>query len=474
MKNHIHHINNLLKRNNFPIPSDIKELPSSGSDRLYFRINFRDENIESILAAFNPEINENIAWYSYSVHFKNKGMKVPEIYAKDDSYQYFLLQDLGDQTLFNLLGDISENEKSKYYQYAINELIKFQIEGIQGLDLDVAYPSKTFDKRSILWDLNYFKYYFVKPNKLKFDENKLEDEFILFANLLLKPDQDFFLYRDFQSRNIMIQNNKLWFIDFQGGRKGPLQYDLVSLLYQAKANLTDDFRKEMLTFYLNELEKLMPGKSDEFKKYYNYFIYFRLMQVFGAYGFRGIIQRKGHFLQSIPYAIDNLRSLMMTEELPENFICLKQVFNQIIGLKSLFPGSNITNKLTIHISSFSYLKSGYPTDFSNNGGGFVFDCRALPNPGRIAELRNYNGLEFPIIEYLEEKTEITDFLNHTFSLVERSIDNYLERGFEYLSVNFGCTGGKHRSVYSADKLRKHLARYGNQIDIKITHLEIDG
>ena len=474
MRNHIENISKLLKKSNFPSTKDIKELPSSGSDRLYYRITFSAENNRSILAAFNPEINENIAWYSFSVHFKIKGMKVPEIYAKDDSYQYFLLQDLGDQTLFRLLGDISENEKSKYYQQAIKELIKFQIEGIKGLDLDVAYPVKVFDRRSILWDLNYFKYYFIKTNKIKFDESHLEDEFAAYANLLLKPEQDFFLYRDFQSRNIMIQDNELWFIDFQGGRKGPLQYDLVSLLFQAKANLSSDFREEMLTYYLEVLEKSVPGKSDEFKKYYIYFVYFRLMQVFGAYGFRGIIQRKGHFLQSIPYAIEILNSLSNSDTLPNEFKCLKQVFDQIIDLKNLFPGTKITNKLTVHIRSFSYLKSGYPTDYSDNGGGFVFDCRALPNPGRIAELRNYNGLQLPIIKYLEEKTEVTDFLNHTFNLVDRNIANYLERGFEYLAVNFGCTGGKHRSVYSAEQLKKHLLKYGNQINIKIKHLEIDG
>ncbi len=474
MKNHIENIRNLLSNNNYPSPVDIKELPSSGSDRLYFRVLFTGKKPRSLLAAFNPSINENIAWYSYSTHFKNIGLKVPEIFAKDESYQYFLLQDLGDQSLFDLLEKISTDQKTKYYKQAIQNLIKFQVEGIKGLDLDVAFPTKAFDRRSILWDLNYFKYYFIKPNKIDFDENKLEDDFNAFADLLLKPVQDFFLYRDFQSRNIMIHDEVLCFIDFQGGRKGPLQYDLVSLLYQAKANLPEAFRKEMYHFYLSELEKHLPGKSIEFEKYYEIFIYFRLMQVFGAYGFRGIIQRKGHFLQSIPYAINNLMGLQSTRSLPIEFQSLNQVFSQIIDLKNQFPKPSESKKLTIHIGSFSFLKTGYPSDFSSNGGGFVFDCRALPNPGRIPELRNYTGLDEPIINFLEEKPEIADFLNHTFHIVDQSVDNYLERGFDYLTINYGCTGGKHRSVYSAEQLKKHLSKYGERVEIKSKHLQIDG
>jgi aminoglycoside/choline kinase family phosphotransferase len=473
LENHIIEIKALLGKNNFPEPSDIIELPSSGgSQRIYFRIFFNKNERDSLLAAFNPDVNENIPWFSYSVHFRNKGLNVPEIYGKDESYRYFLLQDLGDKTLFNILDKESTDSIRKYYKEALRNLLKFQIYGYDGLDLNVSYPVKDFNKRSVFWDLNYFKYYFAKPNKIIFDENQLENEFETLSQFLLKPKKDYFLYRDFQSRNIIIHNNDLWFIDFQGGRRGPLQYDLVSLLYQAKANLSDDFREEMHQFYLEELEKVIPGLSGEFDPYYIYFIYFRLMQVLGAYGFRGIIQRKGHFLKSIPPAIQNLENLLQQSPLSEDFKTLNGIFDQIVGMKNEFDFTS-NDKLTISISSFSYKKQGYPFDHSENGGGFVFDCRALPNPGRIAELKDYSGFDQAVIDYLSSKQEVSDFLQHAFRLIDQSIENYLERGFTSLSVNFGCTGGKHRSVYSAEKLKMHLNHFGNRLKVNLKHLQLD-
>ena len=473
MKNHIKEIRNLLKKNNFPIPVEINELPSSGSDRIYFRILFNKEKPNSLIAAYNPDVSENIAWYSFSVHFLNKELNVPEIYARDESYRYFLLQDMGNETLFDVLKSRGEEDVKKYYQQAIHYLVQFQVKGIEDLDLDVAYPVKQFDRRSILWDLNYFKYYFIKPNNIGFNESMLEDEFHALADQLLESGQDYFLYRDFQARNIMIHQNQTWFIDFQGGRKGPLQYDLVSLLYQARANISEKFRDELYEFYLTELEKEIPGTSVEFNKHFNYFIYFRLMQVLGAYGFRGIIQRKGHFLESIPNAISNLEYLIAHKPLSGNFKTLIAIFKKLVSIKNSYQTSGSSDKLTVFISSFSYKKNGYPIDRTENGGGFVFDCRALPNPGRITELKDYSGLEKPVVDYLSGKPEVKLFLDDAFQLVDRSVENYLERGFNYLSVNFGCTGGKHRSVFSAEQLKKHLNKYTNRILIKTKHLQLD-
>lgn len=474
LEKHSNNIRKLLTNSNFPESIEIKELPSSGSDRLYFRIFFATEFQKSILASFNPDVSENIAWNSFSAHFHKIGLNVPEVYARDESYRYFLLQDLGDETLFGLLNSVSEEKLKKLYELTIKNLVKFQVQGIKGLDLEVAYPVKEFNKRSILWDLNYFKYYFVKPNNVSFNEDQIEDEFQTLADQLLEPKQDYFLYRDFQTRNILIHQDKLWFIDFQGGRKGPLQYDLVSLLYQAKANLSNQFRNDILEKYLAELEKEIPGSRTEFLKDFHYFIYFRLMQVLGAYGFRGIIQRKGHFLESISYALKSLDYLTNHQPLSNQFKNLKNIFDQLILLGHNLKSEVSPDKLTVLITSFSYKKSGYPVDLTENGGGFVFDCRSLPNPGRIADLKEFTGREKPVVDYLSTKPEIKQFLEDTFHLIDQSIDNYLDRGFNYLTVNFGCTGGKHRSVYSAESLKRNLSKYEDQLNVIVKHIQIDG
>ena len=470
LKEHIHKIKALLSKNNYSGISDIKQLPLSGSNRIYFRIVF--ENQQTVLAAYNPDISENIAWYSFTQHFLSKGLPVPEIFARDESYRYFLLQDLGSDSLFNQLAGGFTDRVKKLYTMAVLDLVHFQTKGIDGLDLDVAYPVSAFDKKSVLWDLNYFKYYFVKPHELSFNESKLEVDFQRFTNLLLIPDPAYFQYRDFQARNIMIHDDKLWYIDFQGGRRGPLQYDLVSLLYQAKANLPVEFREELYMIYQNELEKQIPGSKDNFNKYFPYFIYFRLMQVLGAYGFRGLIQRKGHFLNSIPFAVNNLKQLLEDHPISTEFPELTKIFKQIINLKQYEAEESTVDKLTVSINSFSFKKKGYPLDKKENGGGFVFDCRSLPNPGRIAELRNFTGRDKPIIDYLEEKVEVEQFLENAFKMVDQSITNYLDRGFDHLQVNFGCTGGQHRSVYSTERLKTHLQKYGGDIVVLTKHHEI--
>ncbi len=477
MEDHIHNIKQLLTNKQFPETESLLELPSSGSGRIYFRVFFKDASHPSLLASFNSNVSENIAQYSFTKHFLGKSFRVPEIYTRDEKYHYFLLEDLGNESLFQLIRQGLSEEVIGIYKQVILDLLQFQIIGFQGLDLDVAYPVKEFNKRAILWDLNYFKYYFVKPHNIDFDENKLENDFQNFADYLLRAEMNFFNYRDFQSRNIMLKEGTPWYIDFQGGRKGPLQYDLVSLLYQAKANLPENAKEKLLEFYLENLEKILAGKREEFLKYYNEYILFRTMQVLGAYGFRGKIEGKTHFLQSIPFALQSLTQLLKNKTLHLEVPQLVQVLDKVAAIDEYKKYQLPTNKLTVNISSFSYKKKGIPPDPTDNGGGFVFDCRSLPNPHRDITLRDFNGTQQPIIKFLEGKSEMLDFLGHVFQLVEQSTDRYLQRGFNHLQISFGCTGGKHRSVFSAEQLAKHLQeKYKGSLEIRLKHhqLNLDG
>jgi len=471
LKNHIETLTKLLASIGKPKPVTVTPLPRSGSSRLYFRFIFSEG--ERLIGSCNPEIKENIAHDTFTAHFKNLGLPIPAILARSPSFDYFILEDAGDITLLDLLLLEGLSEKVKgYYFRVVNDLVSFQTEAIRGLDLSVAFPAGRFDKRSVLWDLNYFKYYFVKTNDIIFDENLLEDDFVLMAEQLLQAESDFFMYRDFQARNIMVHKETLSYIDFQGGRKGPLQYDVISLLYQAKANLPEAFREELLNIYLEKLGRKLPGQKDKFLITYPLFIFFRLMQVLGAYGFRGLFQHKAHFLQSIPYAIENLKRVLQRYPMAD-FPELNKIFSQITELEDYHftPFSN--DKLTVSLSSFSYKKSGITVDITENGGGYVFDCRALPNPGRIQELKEYTGLQAPVIDYLKSKQEMTVFLEHVISVVDQSVDNYLQRGFSNLMVSFGCTGGKHRSVFSAENMKRHLQeKYGNRLEVRLTHVEL--
>ena len=455
-----------------PAPEKMVALPQSGSSRVYYRFFFDDGT--SLLGSHNPDIKENIAHYVFTGHFVKKGLPVPKILAKDEQNKYFILQDAGNNTLFDLLmRDGLSREVKGYYFQTMEDVVRFQTEGINGLDLSVAFPAPEFNAESIHWDLNYFKYYFVKTNAIVFDEQLLEDDFNAFAQKLLNAESSFFMFRDFQARNIMVNDGKLTYIDFQGGRKGPLQYDVVSLLYQAKANLPQSFKDELLEHYLTRLEAVLPGRKESFLTDFPYFIYFRLMQVLGAYGFRGIYQRKAHFLQSIPLAIESLKNLLALHPLT-GFDELNAVFKQIIALNDYNYKPLVKNKLNITLSSFSYKKSGPPVDITENGGGFVFDCRALPNPGRMPELRDFTGLQEPVINYLKNQTEMTRFLENVFSIVDQSVENYLERNFNHLMVSFGCTGGKHRSTFSAENLFRHLKeKYGDKLDVRLKHIQLE-
>jgi len=452
----------------------ISPLAQSGSYRKYFRINGKEK---TALGVFNPDKKENKAFITFTKHFRKKGLNVPYLYTQNIKDDIYLVEDLGNTTLFALIEkemiDVKLPTKIiDYYKDALNRLINFQIDGGKGLDYSVCYPRDKFDKQSILWDMNYFKYFFLKLVKIPFEEQKLEDDFKAFSEFLLSTDTKYFMYRDFQSRNILIHNNELYFVDYQGGRKGALQYDVASLLFQAKVNLSNETREELLSFYLEQLKNRIKVDRNEFKKYYYGYVLIRLLQTLGAYGFRGYYENKVHFLFSIPYALNNLQWLVDENHIPKRLPELSRVINSILINHDLNKISLTESKqiLQVTINSFSY-KEGQPKDFTGNGGGFVFDCRSIDNPGRYPEFKDLTGLDEEVIRYLEEKDSVKDFFNSVYSIIENSVKNYIKRDFKNLMINFGCTGGQHRSVYCAESLAKHL-RENFKVSVKVNHTQL--
>ncbi len=386
----------------------------------------------------------------------------------------YIQEDLGNTTLYQYIKDVHKgfeypDELVELYKNVIDTLLRFQLEGSDGFDYSYCYPRAAFDEQSMMWDLNYFKYYFLKLAKISFDEQALEDDFLKFSKFLLQARHDYFLYRDFQSRNVMIRENQAYFIDYQGGRKGALYYDLASLLYDAKAEIPQEIRIELRDYYIDKLSIYQAVDKEEFNAYYSAYVLIRIMQAMGAYGFRGFYEKKTHFLQSIPLAIKNLDYLLNTVEMPTHVPELWRVLQSVCQSEELMQFSNQDKKLTISIFSFSFRK-GIPLDDSGNGGGFVFDCRAIHNPGRYDEYINLTGRDEPVINFLRNEKEMVNFLNSIFPLVDASVEKYIERGFSNLMVSFGCTGGQHRSVYSAEMLAAHVkAKYN--INITLNHRE---
>lgn len=430
-----------------------------------------------MIGAFNADVKENTAFLSFTSHFKKSGLPVPEVFAVSSDLKKYLLEDLGDTTLFDFLSatrekeGFSENIISEYKK-VLQILPKIQILAGKDLDYSVCYPRAAFDKQSMMWDLNYFKYYFLKLAKIQFDEQALEDDYQAFCEFLLSAESDFFLYRDFQSRNVMLKNQEVWFIDYQGGRRGALQYDLASLLYDGKADIPEIVRQQLYDFYVEELKKYIPVDNSRFAAYYKGFVLIRIMQAMGAYGFRGFYEKKEHFLKSIPFALKNLEYLLADLKLPVELPELVKVLNDLTQSEVLKEIGRTQTNLTITITSFSY-KKGYPADLSGNGGGHVFDCRALNNPGRYPELAVFTGKDIEIQQFLEQKSEIGVFLNAVKQIVDQSVKVYLEREFTNLSVSFGCTGGRHRSVYSAEKIAEYL-RNNYPVNVVVNHREMNG
>lgn len=449
----------------------VEMLPASGSYREYCRLTSAER---TVIGAFNSDVKENTAFLSFTNHFRKNDLPVPEVYAVSADLKKYLLEDLGNITLFDFLSSTREKEGFSEniiseYKKVLKVLPKIQIIAGKDLDYSVCYPRAAFDKTSMMWDLNYFKYYFLKLAKIQFDEQSLEDDFQAFSDYLLSADSNYFLYRDFQSRNVMLKNNEVYFIDYQGGRRGALQYDLASLLYDGKADIPDSVRQQLFDFYVTELKKYIPVNNEGFEAYYKGFVLIRIMQAMGAYGFRGFYEKKEHFLKSIPFALKNLEHLLEDVKLPVKLPELFNVLHQLTHSEVLKEIGKTKSNLTVTVSSFSY-KNGYPADVSGNGGGHVFDCRALNNPGRYPEFKNLTGKDLEVQEFLEQKSEIGIFLNAVKIIVEQSVKTYLERDFSHLSIGFGCTGGQHRSVYSAEKIAEYL-RNNFPVNVVLIHRE---
>jgi aminoglycoside/choline kinase family phosphotransferase len=424
---------------------------------------------------------ENVAFLEFSRHFRKHGLPVPEIYAEDLDHDAYLEEDLGDTTLFDFLskhraGATIDAEAVEAYRQVIAILPRFQVEAGRDLNYGVCYPRDSFDRQSIAWDLNYFKYYFLRLAGIPFNEQALEDDYGRLTEFLLSADHGYFLYRDFQSRNVMLPGGRPYFVDYQGGRRGALQYDVASLLFDAKADLPPDVREQLLDHYLEGLARYAPVSRERFLKHYYAYVYIRIMQALGAYGFRGFYERKAHFLQSVPYALKNVRWLLHNVELPIAAPTLLDAFHSMLRSEKLqsVGASPEKDHLVVRVFSFSFHR-GMPLDDSGNGGGFVFDGRSLPNPGRAERFKLLTGRDAPVIEYLEQQESVHRFLANAKALVDASVNDYLHRRFKNLMVSFGCTGGQHRSVYLAEQMAKHLGeRKGVEVVLRHVGLESIG
>ena len=417
---------------------------------------------------------ENLAFLEFSRHFRRHGLPVPEIYAEDLSAGAYLEEDLGDTTLFEFLGlhrtgEAIAPEVMEAYRNVVAVLPRFQVEAGRDLNYKVCYPRSSFDRQSIAWDLNYFKYYFLRLAGVPFNEQALEDDFSLLTKFLLNADRDYFLNRDFQSRNVMLRSGQPFFLDYQGGRKGALQYDIASLLFDGKADLPPRMRQELLDYYLECLGGHIKVDREAFMEHYYAYVYVRILQALGAYGFRGFYERKAHFLQSVPYALKNLCWLASHVKLPIALPALMEALDGIAASEKLQGLDSSAEALTVRIFSFSFHRE-MPSDESGNGGGFVFDTRSLPNPGREEQFRSMTGMDAAVIDYLNREASVHQYLAHVLSLVDASVNEYRRRGFKNLMVSFGCTGGQHRSVYLAEQLAKHL-RDTSGVDVVVRHIE---
>lgn len=430
-------------------------ITGSGSNRIYYRLY---GSSKTYIGVYGKDVQENKAFIELSAHFKKHNIKVPQVLYVSEDFHYYITEDLGSQDLFSLIGS---SDVEDLLIKTIAALPAIQFEAGSDLNYGVCYPQKEFDFHTVFWDLNYFKYEFLKPTGVEFDELRLESDFEHFASILLSVRTNTFMYRDFQSRNIMIKDNEPWFIDFQGGRKGPFYYDLASFVYQAKAKYSKETKELLINTYIDSASKYIDIEPAEFRKTFGYFVLFRALQTLGAYGFRGLVEHKAHFIQSIPFAIDNLSEILQEYDYTE-LPYLTEILRELIGSYKR-PFINNSGELVVKVFSFSY-KKGIPMDYSGNGGGFVFDCRTVHNPGKYPEYKNKTGLDHDVIEFIENNGEMAKFLESVYRLADASVDRYLKRGFTDLMFSFGCTGGQHRSVYGAQHLAEHI---NNKFGVKV-------
>ena len=450
--------------------TEILELPASGSNRRYFRLKSGEY---SLIGAVGTNKQENHSFIYLANHFKEKGLRVPTVLAVSEDGSAYIQEDLGDQVLF---GMVAQGRESGFYspdetallKGALAQLPRIQFVGAEGLDWKNCYPQEAFDARMVDFDLNYFKYCFLKATGLEFNEVLLQDDFEKFKADLLQDSDNTFIYRDFQARNVMVKGGEPWFIDFQGGRRGPIYYDVASFIWQARSRFPEDLKQELIATYLQALQQYKKVDEAHFHSRLRLFVLFRTMQVLGAYGFRGYFEKKPHFLASVPYALSNLRKLLQTPFTEYPYM------NDLLTKMASLPELNEIaqdHRLSVHIYSFAY-KKGIPADTTGNGGGYVFDCRSVNNPGKYEYYRQFNGMDPEVIKFLEDDGEIKVFLDSVYNLVDAHVKRFMERKFTNLQVCFGCTGGQHRSVYSAEHLARHLMDKFD-VQVTVTHRELN-
>ena len=452
----------------------IDRLPQAGSERHYFRLHTAKN---TYIATYGANIKENAAFIYFSNQFQQQQLSTPQIlYCSADNKIYFQ-QDFGDVSLLNQLEENGFSDPIYLlFKKSLQQLAQLQVKGDEVIDYSKCLTNAEFGKQAILADLLYFKYYFLDALRRPYDKQKLLNDFEALSDFLSQTEYKYFMFRDFQSRNIMVTpDSEVHFIDYQGGMKGAPQYDVASLLWQAKANLPDQWKQLLLEDYIDAFEKLVnrPVDRDLFRSQYNGYVLIRLLQVLGAYGFRGLFERKAHFLTSIPLALQNLQwfinhhslGLLLPEFTKVLDLCTsEEVIKEFTPLQA-----TADTPLIVAVNSFSFIQNGYPKDETQNGGGFVFDMRGILNPGRFDEYKHLSGLDKPVKDFLEQRTKMPDFLNSVYSMIDISVEEYIRRDFKNLVINFGCTGGQHRSVYAAEAIARHL-RNKFKVNIELTHL----
>lgn len=457
---------------NEPI-EDIDKLPQAGSERHYYRIYTNQKNY---IVTYGANIPENDAFIYFSDLFKKRSLATPEIYYKSEDRKIYVQEDFGDTSLLNILEETGYNDNVySLYKKSLAGLARLQVKGNEGLDYSKCLTNAVFGKQAIMADLLYFKYYFLDALRRPYDKQKLIDDFEALSNYLSHTEYKYFMFRDFQSRNIMVtKDGEVHFIDYQGGMKGAPQYDVASLLSQARANLPEEWKQKLLEDYMDSFEKTIGDtiNREVFSSQYNGYVLIRMLQVLGAYGFRGLFERKAHFLTSIPLALENLKGFFYTQNIGISVPEFKKVLEMCISdeVMAEFTPVQATAEtpLVVTINSFSFIKTGYPKDETKNGGGFVFDMRGILNPGRFDDYKHLSGLDKLVVDFLEQQTKMPEFMNGVYGVVDISVEDYIKRGFDHLTINFGCTGGQHRSVYAAEALARHL-RNKFKVKIELSH-----
>jgi aminoglycoside/choline kinase family phosphotransferase len=452
----------------------IDKLPQAGSERHYFRIHSGNR---TYIATYGSNVKENETFIYFSRHFAAKKLRTPAVMAISNDRLVYIQEDVGSISLLDKLEKQGLSEEVySYYQQSLCELARLQVQAHEGIDYKKCLTNSSFGKEAIMADLLYFKYYFLDALRRPYDKQRLLKDFEALSNYLSHTEYNFFMFRDFQSRNIMVNDaGQVNFIDYQGGMKGAPQYDVASLLWQAKANLPDDWKNRLLEDYMNAFETVVQEQIDRdvFRSQYNGYVLIRLLQVLGAYGFRGLFERKAHFLTSIPLALQNLKSFVTHQSvgiaLPEFKKVLELCISEEVLSEFTPVQATADTPLVVAINSFSFIQNGYPADETGNGGGFVFDMRGILNPGRFNPYKHLSGLDKEVKDFLEQQTKMPDFLNSMFTVVDITVEDYIKRGFAHLTINFGCTGGQHRSVYAAEALARHL-RNKFKVKIELAHM----